>query len=44
MPRVTFQPQVMGKFTVSAGLKTLGWAAALAMLGSVIGMAVTAIP
>lgn len=32
----------MGEFTIGGGLTTLGWAATIAMLGSVIGMAVTA--
>jgi NRAMP (natural resistance-associated macrophage protein)-like metal ion transporter len=40
---MTAQSRVMGKFTIGGGLKTLGWLATLAMLGSVVGMAVTAV-
>jgi Mn2+/Fe2+ NRAMP family transporter len=39
---MTMRRRVMGEFTIGVGLKTLGWAATLAMLGSVVGMAVTA--
>lgn len=39
---MTARRRVMGEFTIGGGLKTLGWAATIAMLGSVIGMAVTA--
>lgn len=40
---MTARPQVMGKFTISPVLKTLGWMATVAMLLAVIGMAVTAV-
>ena len=40
---MTIRRRVMGEFTIGAGLTTLGWAATLAMLGSVVGMVVTAI-
>jgi hypothetical protein len=33
----------MGEFTIGYGLKTLGWAATLAMVACVIGMVVTAL-
>jgi Mn2+/Fe2+ NRAMP family transporter len=39
---MTARRRVMGEFSIGAGLKTLGWAATLAMLGSVVGMVVTA--
>jgi hypothetical protein len=35
--------RVMGEFTIGYGLKTLGWAATLAMVACVIGMVVTAL-
>jgi NRAMP (natural resistance-associated macrophage protein)-like metal ion transporter len=40
---MTMRRRVMGEFTIGGGLKTLGWAATVAMLGSVVGMVVTAI-
>ncbi len=40
---MTARSRVMGEFTIGPVLKTLGWAATVAMLGSVVGMAVTAI-
>lgn len=40
---MTAQRRAMGAFTIGAGLKTLGWAATLAMLGSVVGMVVMAL-
>jgi NRAMP (natural resistance-associated macrophage protein)-like metal ion transporter len=40
---MTARRRVMGEFTIGVGLKTLGWAATLAMLGSVVGMVVAAI-
>lgn len=40
---MTVRRRVMGEFTIGVGLKTLGWAATLAMLGSVVGMVVAAI-
>jgi Mn2+/Fe2+ NRAMP family transporter len=39
---MTARRRVMGEFTIGGGLKSLGWAATIVMLGSVIGMAVTA--
>jgi NRAMP (natural resistance-associated macrophage protein)-like metal ion transporter len=39
---MTARRRVMGEFTIGYGLKTLGWAATLAMVACVIGMAVTA--
>jgi NRAMP (natural resistance-associated macrophage protein)-like metal ion transporter len=39
---MTVQRRVMGEFTIGKGLKALGWVATLAMLGSVVGMAITA--
>ena len=39
---MTVRRRVMGEFTIGVGLKTLGWAATLAMLGSVVGMAIAA--
>ena len=39
---MTARRRVMGEFTVVLGLKTLGWAATLAMLGCVVGMGITA--
>jgi NRAMP (natural resistance-associated macrophage protein)-like metal ion transporter len=38
---MTVQRRVMGDFTIGWGLKILGWAATIAMLGAVIGMGVT---
>jgi NRAMP (natural resistance-associated macrophage protein)-like metal ion transporter len=40
---MTAQRRVMGEFTIGYGLKTLGWAATLAMVACVIGMVVTAL-
>ena len=39
---MTARSRVMGDFTIGYGLKTLGWAATVAMVACVIGMAVTA--
>jgi hypothetical protein len=39
---MTARSRVMGEFTIGYGLKTLGWAATVAMVACVIGMAVTA--
>jgi Mn2+/Fe2+ NRAMP family transporter len=39
---MTVRRRVMGEFTIGVGLKTLGWAATLAMLGSVVGMVIAA--
>jgi Mn2+/Fe2+ NRAMP family transporter len=41
--RMTARSRVMGEFTIGPVLKTLGWAAPVAMLGSVAGMVVTAV-
>jgi Mn2+/Fe2+ NRAMP family transporter len=40
---MTARRSVMGQFTIGYGLKVLGWAATVAMLGSVVGMVVTAL-
>jgi hypothetical protein len=40
---MTARRAVMGEFTIGYGLKTLGWAATLAMVACVIGMVVTAL-
>lgn len=40
---MTARRRVMGEFTIGYGLKTLGWAATLAMVACVIGMVVTAL-
>src|SRR5262249_50840569 len=40
---MTMRRRIMGEFTIGRGLKVFGWAATVAMLLSVIGMAVTAI-
>ena len=40
---MTMRRRVMGEFTIGVGLKTLGWGATLAMVGSVAGMAVMAL-
>jgi Mn2+/Fe2+ NRAMP family transporter len=39
---MTARQRVMGEFTIGYGLKTLGWAATVAMVACVIGMVVTA--
>jgi Mn2+/Fe2+ NRAMP family transporter len=39
---MTARRRVMGEFTIGYGLKTLGWAATVAMVACVIGMVVTA--
>ena len=40
---MTARRAVMGEFTIGYGLKTLGWAATLAMVACVIGMVLTAL-
>ena len=40
---MTARWRVMGEFTIGGGLKVLGWAATIAMLASVVGMAMTAL-
>jgi NRAMP (natural resistance-associated macrophage protein)-like metal ion transporter len=40
---MTVRRRVMGEFTIGYGLKFLGWAATLVMLGAVIGMVGTAV-
>jgi Mn2+/Fe2+ NRAMP family transporter len=39
---MTARSRVMGDFTIGYGLKTLGWAATVAMVACVIGMLVAA--
>jgi Mn2+/Fe2+ NRAMP family transporter len=40
---MTARRRVMGEFTIGPLLKTLGWAATVAMLASVVGMVITAL-
>jgi Mn2+/Fe2+ NRAMP family transporter len=39
---MTARQRVMGEFTIGYGLRTLGWAATVAMVACVVGMVVTA--
>jgi hypothetical protein len=39
---MTARQRVMGEFNIGDGLKTLGWAATVAMVACVVGMVVTA--